>query len=79
MDVVADLADRFFAEEANEHVKGVFGQELRSRINGSRYFTFNVFNVRLNFDEDVATIEDELDVASAESLSLDELRRRLSE
>jgi hypothetical protein len=75
---VAELADRFFAEEADEYVQGVLDRELESRVSGSRYFTFNVFNVRLDFDEGVATIEDELDPASSESLSLEELRTRLA-
>ena len=76
---MTDLADRFFAEEANDYVRGVLDRELSSRTSGSHYFTFNVFNVRLNFDHGLATIEDELDAGSSESLSLDELRRRLHE
>jgi len=74
---VADLADRFFAEEANEYVRGVLGAALRARSSGFREFTFNVFNVRLDFDQSVALIEDDLDPKSEELLSLDEFRRRL--
>jgi hypothetical protein len=76
---VADFADRFFSEEVDEYVRNLLDQELRSRSSGSRYLTFNVFNVNLDFDEGVATIEDELDPASSEVLSLDELRGRLGE
>jgi hypothetical protein len=72
---VADLVARFFAEDADEQTKRVLDDELRSRTSGSRYFTFNVFNVRLDFDEQVATIEDELDAQSAESLPLDDFRK----
>jgi len=75
---VADLVDRFFAEEADDHVKSMLGRELRSRQSGSRYFTFNVFNVRLDFNKRVATVEDELDPPSSESLSLDDFQKRLN-
>ncbi len=39
---------------------------------GSQYFTFNVYNVCLDFDSGQASIEDELDAAAAETVPLDE-------
>jgi hypothetical protein len=76
---VADLADRFFADETDEYVKGLLDIALSTSTSGTRYFEFNVFNVRLDFDAGVATIEDVLDPTRSESLSLVELRTRLGE
>lgn len=67
------VVEQFFAEEADDHVKDVLRGELRSRLSGSRYFTFNVFNVRLDFDADTATVEDELNSAREEPVSLAEV------
>ena len=55
-------------------MRGVLDIELLTSVSGSRYLAFNVFNVRLDFDEGVATIEDELDPARSQTLSLEELR-----
>ena len=52
---MAEVTDRFFAEQADEHVVAVLNEELRSRRSGSRYFTLNVFNVLLVFDKSVVT------------------------
>ena len=78
MEDVDSVVERFFDVEANEHVRRVLTTELSSRTTGSRYLTFNVFNVRLDFDVGVATFEDELDPATTKSLPLADLRRRLS-
>lgn len=67
------VVEQFFAEEADDHIKDVLRGELRSRLSGSRYFTFNVFNVRLDFDADTATVEDELNSAREEPVSLAEV------
>jgi hypothetical protein len=77
--VPESIVDRFLAEEVDDHVKDVLGRELQSRESGSRYFTFNVFNVRLDFNADTATIDDELEPSSVESVPLAVLRKRLTE
>jgi len=74
---MGEVADRFFTNEANEHVRRVLADEIRSRTAGSRYFTFNVFNVHIDVDRNVATIEDELDPASEESVPLEDFVARL--
>jgi hypothetical protein len=74
---MGEVADRFFTEEANEHVRRMLADEIQSRTTGSRYFTFNVFNVRIDVDRNVATIEDELDPASEESIPLADFDARL--
>jgi hypothetical protein len=62
-----------------DHVTDVVRRELETRTSGSRYFTFNAFNLRLDFDANTATIEDELEPASEETVPLDVLRTRLNE
>jgi hypothetical protein len=74
---MGEVADRFFDEEANEHVRRVLTDEIGSRTAGSRYFTFNIFNVRIDVDAGVVTIEDELDPTCDESVSLEEFAARL--
>ena len=69
--------ERFFNQEANAHVRRVLADEIQARSTGSRYFTFNVFNVRIDVDRNVVTIEDELDPALEESVSLEEFSARL--
>ena len=76
---VESLVEQFFAEEADDYVKEVLRAELRSRLSGSRYFTFNVFNVRLDFDAETATVEDELESGREESVPLADFRARLEE
>lgn len=73
------LMERFLTEEADEHVRDVLQRELRRGTSGSRYLTFNIFNVRLDFDRGVATLEDELDPQSEETMALEAFERRLSE
>jgi hypothetical protein len=72
------VIERFFEVEVDEHMRRVLVEELRSRTTGSRYFTFNIFNVQMDFDDGMATIEDELDAANPASLPLDEFHRRLT-
>ncbi|MFL5931019.1 MAG: hypothetical protein ACJ75P_07170 [Gaiellaceae bacterium] len=74
---MGEVADRLYQQEANDHVRRVLGDEIRSRTVGSRYFTFNVFNVPIDVNRNVVTIEDELDPALEESVSLEEFSARL--
>lgn len=55
------LLDEFLAEECNAYVVGRIRDEARAGGSGKRYLTFNRFNVRLDLDSGVATVEDELD------------------
>lgn len=71
------LSDEFFAEECDDHVRAVLLNERSRRESGSRYFTFNRFNVKLDFDSATAIIEDELDPASNEAMGLPEFFARL--
>jgi hypothetical protein len=71
------LVEEFFAEECNEYVRGVLLDEASRRTSGSRYFTFNRFNVRLNFDSASAVIDDELNPPLEEAISLPEFLARL--
>ena len=74
---MGEVVDRFFTDEADEHVRRVLADEIQTRSAGSRYFTFNVFNVRIDVDRSVVTIEDELDPAREESVPLEEFSARL--
>jgi hypothetical protein len=56
------LIERFFADEANEHVVRTLLAAISAASGvGSKYFTFNVFNVLLDFELGAATVEDEFD------------------
>lgn len=65
------LIARFFDDEVDEHVIALILGAARTRTAGLEYFTFNVFNVRLDFDTRVATVEDELNPTSDESMALE--------
>lgn len=71
------LVDQFFAEECDEHVRELLLREAERRQHGSRYFTFNRFNVRLDIDSASALIEDELDASASTTVSLGEFVERL--
>ncbi|NNM44392.1 hypothetical protein [Knoellia koreensis] len=58
--------------EMTDYERAEILQAARRRPSGRHYLTFNVFNVLMDFDSSTATVEDELDVDSAESLPLDE-------
>jgi hypothetical protein len=60
------LMSRFFAEDASEYVTRLLLDLLRRKTSGVEYLTFNIFNVRLDFETRMATIEDELDATSEE-------------
>lgn len=67
------LTERFLSIElasvgAVEAVRDV----LRRRTHGEEYVVFNVFNLRLDFDIRIATVEDELEPDEEEQLPLDD-------
>lgn len=45
---------------------------IRRRLYGIEHLTYNVFNLRLDFDARLAIIEDDLDPGREEQLPLDE-------
>ncbi len=65
----ACLIDRFFAEEFNDHVRAVV-EEAAVEEAGVRYLTFNVFNVAVDLDSGLVTVEDELDPSAECTVSL---------
>ena len=65
------LLEEFLAEECTDDVVGLLRDEAKAS-GGEKYFTFNRFNVRLDLDEGMATIEDELDPDAEVSLPLAE-------
>jgi hypothetical protein len=71
------LIDRFLAEDCTDSVRALLLHEIDARSSGRRYLTFNVFNVLLDFDTGIATIEDELDVESSWSIPPAAFGRRL--
>jgi hypothetical protein len=73
------LIDEFLADECNPHVVGVIRNELANRPGGEAYLTFNRFNLRLDVDNGIATIEDDLDPDSEMSLPIADLLARLPE
>lgn len=73
------LVDEFLADECNPHVVGVIRKEVASRRSGEAYLTFNRFNLRLDIDRGIATIEDDLDPDSELSLPIDDLLAQLPE
>jgi hypothetical protein len=71
------LLARFLAEEATVYVTNLILDAIDRRTSGAEYLTFNVFNLRLDFDEGTATIEDELDASAEEDVAIDALRAAL--
>lgn len=65
-------------EECTPHVVAVPTEGAAGR-SGERYFTFNRFNVRLDLDAGVATIEDELDPDIELVLPMGEFMQRVRE
>ncbi len=72
------LIDRFMAEEANDHVRNLLVSIIEAAPSeGTQYFTFNAFNVLLDFDHGSATVEDELDVVAICRLGISDFAMRL--
>jgi hypothetical protein len=60
----------FFAHEVDEYVRLELLTAIDELATGRRYFTYNVFNVLLDADGQIATVEDELDVQRSETVPL---------
>jgi hypothetical protein len=73
---MTSLLDQFVAEECTPHVVGMLRLAARGGA-GTRYLTFNRFNVRLNLDSGEVVIEDELDPTREHCLSIRSLLERL--
>jgi hypothetical protein len=71
------LIDRFFREECNDYVRELLLEEIRTRSEGRRRFTFNVFNVLLDVDSGMVTVEDVLEPDADQSVPLSEFHARL--
>ena len=76
--MTASLLEEFLVEECTPHVVDVLSDAAEGQ-SGERYFTFNRFNVRLDLDAGVATIEDELDPDIELALPVDEFMQRVRE
>jgi hypothetical protein len=74
---VADLLDQFLAHELNDYVRSTLLDAAVVPIAGSKYFTFNAFNVLLDFERAIAVVENELDPTASETVDLSEFTRRL--
>lgn len=67
----------FLAYEADAGVRSELVAALAELATGRRYFTYNAFNVLLDVDAEVVTVEDELDVTRSDTLPLEEFRSLL--
>ena len=68
--MTAPLVLCFLQEECNEYVRSLLLAEMPRRSVGVKYLTFNVFNVNLDFEQQLVTVEDELDPDADETLPL---------
>jgi len=73
---MTSLLDLFLEQDADPHVARLL-RDAAKLEHGEHYFSFNRFNVRLDLDSQIATIEDELDPESEFSLSVPDLVDRL--
>lgn len=72
------LTLRFLREEADGYVRRRLLEAANRRTSGSEYFTFNAFNVNMNFDEKIVTVEDEFDADSEETIAIEEFLAALA-
>ena len=68
---------RVFLNEFNDYVAGVLRRELSARRHAE--LTFNIFNVRLDPEAGLATVQDELDRDRSEAVDLSEFARMVEE
>lgn len=61
----------FMTHEADRRVRSELLSAMDALAAGRRYFTYNTFNVLLDGQTQLATVEDELDVDRAETVSLE--------
>jgi hypothetical protein len=74
---MTSLLEDFLTEECTDHVVSLLREEAKAS-SGEKYLTFNRFNVRLDLDARIATIEDELDPDEEVSLPLSQFLDHLS-
>ncbi len=67
---IGELAQEFLDAEGTAYVRGLLLDAAASAQGGERYFTFDAFNVRLDFDAQTATVEDELEPDAVEEQPL---------
>jgi hypothetical protein len=67
-----DLVQQFFAEEFNEHVRKLICEsaERESVHREIERFEFDRFNIVLDFKNQIAILEDDLDATASGTLSL---------
>ncbi|TMD89225.1 MAG: hypothetical protein E6I73_11060 [Chloroflexi bacterium] len=68
---------RSLAANIDDYERSTLLREFATRTSGIRRFTFNLFNVVLDFDADKATIEGLLEADGSYSLPLTEFKRNL--
>jgi hypothetical protein len=72
------LALRFLDLEVTAHDRDLMLLAARERTQGIEHFSFNIFNVLIDVDRNVVTIEDDLDADSEEEVSMDEFLTTLT-
>ncbi|HEY3553082.1 MAG TPA: hypothetical protein VGK66_05275 [Solirubrobacterales bacterium] len=60
----------FLIHEADDSVRAQLLDAIDQLAAGRRYFTYNTFNIQLDADTQLATVEDELDVERSETVGL---------
>ncbi|MEP7379093.1 MAG: hypothetical protein ABI725_05960 [Chloroflexota bacterium] len=71
------LIDEFLANELEPYVRGLLLRELEAKR--PAYLRFNVFNVRLDPETDLVTLEDVLDPNRVEVIGLEVFRKLLDQ
>jgi hypothetical protein len=74
---VGDLLDQFLTHEVKGPVRSTLIDAVGTPMAGTKYFTFNAFNVLLDFEQSIAVVEDELDPTVSEAVDMAEFTRRL--
>jgi hypothetical protein len=67
------VVDEFLQHEFDEFVLGALRQDMSSRLHA--YHTFNVFNVKIDPDARLVTVQDVLDPTREQVIDLDEFAR----
>lgn len=65
--------EEFLRYEVDDCVRSQLLDAAANLTTGSRYFTYNAFNVRLDADSGTATVEDELSVDRGVTFGLEDL------
>jgi hypothetical protein len=74
-----ELLDRFLDEECDEYVANLLLDEIASRLDGKRKFSFNIFDVEIDIDRGTATLTDVLAIGSRQEFTLPEFKSVLLE